>query len=63
MYSLILDSSYKDLVVGIAKDNVVIENINYECFQRQSELMIVEIENALKAMCIDVDLAPYEDAL
>lgn len=48
MYSLILDSSYKDLVVGIAKDNVVIENINYECFQRQSELMIVEIENALK---------------
>ena len=22
MYSLILDSSYKDLVVGIAKDNV-----------------------------------------
>src|SRR5574344_1302168 len=48
MYSLILDSSYKYLVVGIAKDNVVIENINYECFQRQSELMIVEIENALK---------------
>lgn len=48
MYSLILDSSYKDLVVGIARDNVVIENINYECFQRQSELMIVEIDNALK---------------
>ena len=48
MYSLMLDSSYKDLGVGIAKDNVVIENINYECFQRQSELMIVEIENALK---------------
>ncbi len=48
MFSLVLDSSYKDLVVGLVKNGEVIENINYECFQRQSELMIVEINNALK---------------
>lgn len=48
MYSLVLDSSNKDLVVGLIKDGEVIENINYECFQRQSELMILEIDNCFK---------------
>jgi len=53
MYSLILDSSYKNLTVGIAKDNIVLDEVDYECYQRQSELLIVEIEKILKKNCID----------
>ena len=48
MISLILDSSYKDLVVGLGKDNELIDEISYDTWQRQSELMIPEIDNILK---------------
>ena len=53
MYSLILDSANKDLVVSLAKDNEIIEEINYEAWQRQSELMIPEIEKILKKNKVD----------
>lgn len=48
MYSLLLDSSNTNLSVGIAKDNVLIYQKSFPCWQRQSELMIPEIELALK---------------
>jgi len=48
MISLILDSSYKDLVVGLGKDDELIDEISYDAWQRQSELMIPEIDNLLK---------------
>lgn len=48
MISLLLDSSNKDLLVALAKDNKIIEQIRYECWQRQSELMVKEIENIFK---------------
>ncbi len=47
MNTLLLDSTYKDLNVGLAFDGKI-DEISYECFQRQSELMIPEIENILK---------------
>jgi len=47
MNSLLLDSTYKDLNVGLAIDNEVYKT-SYEAFQRQSELMILEIEKLLK---------------
>lgn len=45
MISLILDSSNKDLLVALANKNKIIDEIRYECWQRQSELMVKEIEN------------------
>lgn len=47
MYSLMLDSSYKDLVVGLGKDGKLISETLYECFQKQSEYMIPEIKKIL----------------
>jgi len=47
MYSLMLDSSYKDLVVGLGKDGKLVSETAYECFQKQSEYMIPEIKNIL----------------
>lgn len=47
MNSLLLDSTYKDLNVGLGINGEVFET-SYEAFQRQSELMIPEIEKILK---------------
>lgn len=48
MYQLLLDSSNKYLAVGISKDGKVIDSIYYEAWQRQSEMMIPEIDKILK---------------
>lgn len=47
MNSLLLDSTYKDLSVGLAVNGEVFETV-YEAYQRQSELMIPEIDRILK---------------
>ena len=43
MYRILLDSSNRDLAVGLAKDNILIDKIRYEAWQRQSETMVDEI--------------------
>ena len=48
MYTLLLDSSNKYLAVGLSKEKKVVDKIYYEAWQRQSELMSVEIDNILK---------------
>ena len=48
MLSLILDSANKELGVAIAKDNEIIDEIKYDAWQKQSELMIPEIERIFK---------------
>jgi tRNA threonylcarbamoyladenosine biosynthesis protein TsaB len=48
MYTLLLDSSNIKLAVGLDKDNVLIDVICYDAWQRQSEYMINEIENLYK---------------
>ena len=48
MYTILLDSSDCNLAVGLAKDHQLIDFIQYEAWQRQSELMIVELEKILK---------------
>ena len=45
---LLLDSSNKYLAVGLSKNGKVIDKVHYEAWQRQSELMAVEIDNILK---------------
>ena len=48
MYQLLLDSSNIFLSVGLAKDGKVFDAISYEAWQRQSEMMVTEIDNILK---------------
>ena len=48
MYQLLLDSSNIYLSVGLAKDGQVVDSIFYNAWQRQSELMVTEIDNILK---------------
>jgi len=48
MYQLLLDSSNIYLSVGLAKDGKVVDKISYEAWQRQSEMMVTEVDNILK---------------
>ncbi len=48
MYRILLDSSNKKLAVGVSKDDQLIDSIEYEAWQRQSETMIPEIDKILK---------------
>ncbi len=49
MIALLLDSSEKNLSVGLAKDGVLFASKEYEAWQRQSEFMIAEIHDMLAA--------------
>ncbi len=53
MYSLLLDSSNIELIVGIAKDNILLDEIRYNAWQKQSEFMVNEIDKILKRNNID----------
>ena len=48
MITVLLDSSNTNLSVGIAKDNLLLDYVSYEAWQRQSEYMIVEINKLLE---------------
>lgn len=48
MYSLLLDSANRDLNVGLTKDGHLIDFLSYDAWQRQSELMVKEIDVILK---------------
>ena len=48
MITVLLDSSNTNLSVGIAKDNLLLDCISYEAWQRQSEYMIVELNKLLE---------------
>ena len=47
MITILLDSSNTNLSVGIARDNLLLEAISYEAWQRQSEYMILELNKLL----------------
>ena len=53
MYQLLLDSSNIYLAVGLSKDKKVVDSIFYNAWQRQSEVMVEEIENILKRNNVD----------
>ena len=48
MVTVLLDSSNTNLSVGIARDNLLLESISYEAWQRQSEYMIPELHKLLE---------------
>lgn len=53
MVKIILDSSNKDLYVGLIKNDELIDEIRYEAWQRQSEYMVVELEKILSRNNVD----------
>ena len=53
-YSLILDTSSKNLVVGIANDNVLIKT-QYYAWQRQSEMTVQEIHKMMQELELSFD--------
>ena len=44
MIALLLDSSEKNLSVGLSRDGLVFASKEYEAWQRQSEFMVKEID-------------------
>lgn len=48
MITILLDSSNRDLTVGIAKNGILVDKTSYEAWQRQSELMVPELDKLLK---------------
>jgi tRNA threonylcarbamoyladenosine biosynthesis protein TsaB len=48
MFHLLLDSSNQNLSVGLAEKGKLIDEISYDAWQTQSELMIAEIDKLLK---------------
>ncbi len=48
MISLLLDSANRDLNIGLSQDDKIFDCISYTAWQRQSELMVKEIDVLLK---------------
>ena len=55
MITILLDSSSTNLSVGIAIDNLLLEYISYEAWQRQSEYMIPELDKLLSKYNVSRD--------
>lgn len=54
-YKLILDTSSKYIVVGLANEDKVIDCVQYEAWQRQSEVAMQEIEKILNKNKVDTE--------
>ena len=55
MITILLDSSNTNLSVGIAKDNLLLDYVSYEAWQRQSEYMIVELNKLLEKHNVSIN--------
>lgn len=55
MITILLDSSNTNLSVGIARDNLLLEYISYEAWQKQSEYMIPELDKLLSKYNVSRD--------
>lgn len=53
MISLCMDSAYKNLIIGIYKDNRLLAGIAREAFKRQSETIFVELNALLQKTGLD----------
>ncbi len=52
-YTIILDSSFSDLAVGVALDDKIIKQTIYPAWQKQSELMVPELAKILDDLCLN----------
>ena len=55
MSTILLDSSNTNLSVGLARDNLLLESVSYEAWQRQSEYMIPELNKLLEKYEVNKD--------
>ena len=55
MIDLYLDSSNNDMSVGIAKEDILLDETSYEAWQRQSEVMIPELDKLLNKHNLNKD--------
>lgn len=53
MISLCMDSAYKQLVLGLYKDQELLAGISLEAFKKQSETIFVELNRLLKKTNLD----------
>lgn len=53
MISLCMDSAYKQLVLGLYKDQSLLAGISLEAFKKQSETIFVELDHILKEANLD----------
>lgn len=53
MISLCMDSAYKQLVLGLYKDQELLDGISLEAFKKQSETIFVELNRLLKETNLD----------
>lgn len=53
MISLCMDSAYKQLVIGLYKDQELLAGISLEAFKKQSETIFVELNRLLKETGLD----------
>lgn len=53
MISLCMDSAYKQLVLGLYKDQELLAGISLEAFKKQSETIFVELNRLLKETGLD----------
>ena len=53
MISLCMDSAYKNLILGIYKDDYLLDGISIEAFKKQSETIFVELNKLLKKVNLD----------
>jgi tRNA threonylcarbamoyl adenosine modification protein YeaZ len=48
MYSILIDTSDADLDIGLAADHKLIDEIEYEAWQKQSEFLVAELDKMFK---------------
>ncbi|MDM8203846.1 tRNA (adenosine(37)-N6)-threonylcarbamoyltransferase complex dimerization subunit type 1 TsaB [Faecalicoccus acidiformans] len=53
MISLCMDSAYKQLVLGLYKDDALLAGISLEAFKKQSETIFVELNKLLEQTKLD----------
>lgn len=53
MISLCMDSAYKQLIVGLYKDNELLDGVAIEAFKKQSETIFVELNQLLSKTGLD----------
>lgn len=53
MISLCMDSAYKQLVLGLYEDDVLLAGISLEAFKKQSETIFVELNKLLEQTKLD----------
>lgn len=53
MISVLIDTSNRNLSIAIARDGMILESVEYDAWQKQSEFLVAELDNLCKKNNID----------